>query len=144
MKRCTSKQGNLCVLTLFDSQSLCCVDTFCCPETGFLQSGGVFFFFFAVHIPHSDHTSSAQMRERNNASDMSLVEQRLYAPPFSTSSALHPQLCAVCMTVLFIDSSPSVLFGSNILALDIQGRHRVKIISTSGCCFNSKFFTKAK
>lgn len=67
------------------------------------------FFFFPVLIPHSDHSSSACTRKTNNASDMSLVEQRLFAqpsPPFLLT-LLSTRSTVQCVSVLSIDSSQS-------------------------------------
>lgn len=86
-----------------------CLCVHSCPETGPLHSGGVSFFFFPVLIPHSDHSSSACTRKTNNASDMSLVEQRLFAqlsPPFLLT-LLSTRSTVQCVSVLSIDSSQS-------------------------------------
>lgn len=58
----------------------------------------MFFFFLAALIPHSDHSSSARTREMNNTSDVSLVEQRLFAtPPFlSTDNTPHTRVRVCC------------------------------------------------
>lgn len=92
----------ICVST-FVCEGVClCVSS--CSETGPLHSGGVVFFFFSctVLIPHSDHSSSARTRETNNASDMSLVEQRLSergggpsppSPPTALSTHCSVHVC---------------------------------------------------
>ena len=66
------------------------------------RSSFFFVFCFAVLIPHSDHSSRACTRKVNNASDMSLVEQRLGAPP--SSPFLHSTRSSVqCVVVLSTD-----------------------------------------
>lgn len=87
------KKGSMCFNLVCEGVCLCVLS---CSETQWRRVFFFFFFSFTVLIPHSDHSSSACTREANNASDMSLVEQRLSAPPLpSTNSALHPLLCAV-------------------------------------------------